>query len=223
MTTLPPIACTLTSGDYADRLTWIAKLNRESLRSYHLEDLTLELVYDPMVGSQVRDLVEREEKCCAFLHFTVNETADAIHMRIEAPPDARYSARALFMPFLEGAPGVIGANRIAGTAAVTSATAAVACAVCCVLPFAFPAVALTGVGAMFAVFSHVYRWALYAAIVTVALGWALVGRQSKRSKTWPAPATLRVMAAATILLGVALSWPFMEPRVIAIVTVMVRS
>jgi hypothetical protein len=103
--TIPlPIACTLTPGDYSERLTWIAKLNRESLRSFHQNDLTLELVYDISASSQVRELVQREQTCCAFLHFDVAETADAIHLRIQAPPGARDStgalAGALFAPFL---------------------------------------------------------------------------------------------------------------------------
>jgi len=104
MTTPLPIACTLAPGDYSERLAWIAKLNRESLRSFHQDDLTLDLVYDIAAGGQVRELIRREEKCCAFLHFDVAETADAIRLRIEAPAEARDStgalASALFAPFL---------------------------------------------------------------------------------------------------------------------------
>lgn len=106
MTASPPIACTLSSGDYADRLALIGKLNRESLQSYRVEGLTLELVYEADAAIRVHDLIEREEKCCAFLHFSVVQTTDAIHVRIKAPPHAHDAASALFAPFLGDAPGV---------------------------------------------------------------------------------------------------------------------
>jgi hypothetical protein len=102
--TAQPIACTLTSTDYADRLAWIGTLNRESLRSHRQIGATLELVYDPTASARVRELVRREEKCCAFLRFSIDETSDAIHLLIQAPPEARDSAAALtgtlFAPFL---------------------------------------------------------------------------------------------------------------------------
>jgi len=76
MTTSPRIACTLASGDYADRVAWIAELNREYLRSYHQSGLTLELVYASAARSKIRDLVRREEKCCAFLHFIIDDASN---------------------------------------------------------------------------------------------------------------------------------------------------
>ena len=102
MTSPLPIACTLTAEAYSERTTWIAKLNRESCRAYHQEDLTLELAYDIAAATQVRELVRREEECCAFLHFTLAEAAGEIHLRIVAPAEARDSTGALFAPFLDG-------------------------------------------------------------------------------------------------------------------------
>lgn len=34
-----PLACTLSLGDYRNRLTWIAELSAQNLRSYKREDL----------------------------------------------------------------------------------------------------------------------------------------------------------------------------------------
>jgi hypothetical protein len=61
--------------------------------------------------------------------------------------------------------------------------AALACGVCCVLPFALPAVALASAGGALAAFARVYWWALGA------------------------------MAVATLLLGAAASWSYLEPFV----------
>jgi len=104
MTTPPPIACTLGKADYADRLRWIAALNRDALRSHRWEHLTLELHYDPTaaegVRERVRELVRREQQCCAFLAFEVRETADAVVVRITAPPQTRAAIDAVFEPFV---------------------------------------------------------------------------------------------------------------------------
>jgi len=104
--TTPPIACTLAPEDYADRLAWIGRLNRESLRSHRLDGVTLELVYDGTASGQVRELVRREERCCAFLRFSMDETGSAIRLLIEAPVEACDSTgtitSTLFAPFLAG-------------------------------------------------------------------------------------------------------------------------
>lgn len=249
MTTSPLIACTLTPGAHADRVTWIADLNRAFLRSHHQDDLALELVYAPGAAQQVRDLVQREQECRAFLRFTLHEAADAVRLRIEAPADARDAVDVLFAPFFEGAPGATvggvagrrhaalptmasaaaysgascghtapeareSVSRVRGVAAVTrSAAAVVACGACCVLPIAFPAVALAIVGSLVAAFAHICWWALGSAVAVVA-GWLWVGWQSLRAR--PSRSTLRAMAAATLILAVALSWPFLEPHILAV-------
>ena len=41
-----PIACTLSAGDFKDRLGWIRELSAKSLRSHRREGLVLELSYD---------------------------------------------------------------------------------------------------------------------------------------------------------------------------------
>lgn len=192
----PPIACTLSANEHADRTAWIAALNRSSLRSHRHDGLLLVLEYAPDAAPQIRDLVEREQQCCAFLAFHVYESAHGVRLRIEAPAEALDEAERLFAPFLTGAvapptgpavapqsgtsgegdrgdvssggpEGSAGGRRSPGVAAGTAAVAALACGVCCVLPFALPAVALATVGGVLAAFARVYWWALGVAVVAV--------------------------------------------------------
>jgi hypothetical protein len=102
--TTPPIACTLTPDAYADRVRWIADLNRAFLRSHEQHDRTLDLVYAPDAAQLVHALVQREQLCCAFLRFTVHQSVDAVRLRVEAPAAAGDGVDLLFAPFLESAP-----------------------------------------------------------------------------------------------------------------------
>ncbi len=104
MTTSPPIACTLTPSAYAERVGWMGQINEASLRSYRQEGLVLELVYEPGALQRLSDLVRREQDCCAFLRFMLEERPGAVHLRIEAPPAAGNAAALLFAPFLTSAP-----------------------------------------------------------------------------------------------------------------------
>jgi hypothetical protein len=61
-----------------------------------------------------------------------------------------------------------GPERTASVAALTTAAGAVACGVCCVLPFAFPAVAAAGTGSLLAWFAGAHSWATVVATVMVA-------------------------------------------------------
>lgn len=108
MPTSTLIACTLTSGDFAERVAWIADLNRTALRSHYQERGTLALVYAPDAAGRVAELVRRERACCGFLRFTLDETAGAVWLTIEAPAEVQDTegdaAASLFEPFLAGAP-----------------------------------------------------------------------------------------------------------------------
>jgi hypothetical protein len=94
-----PIACTLGSGDFQERVAWIANLNRDALRSQHRDGLRLELTYAPAALDRVREMVKREQDCCAFLNFDVHQEKDAVRLVIEAPEGARDALDAVFEPF----------------------------------------------------------------------------------------------------------------------------
>jgi hypothetical protein len=97
------------------------------------------------------------------------------------------------------------------------ATSAVACGVCCVLPFAFPAVAAAGTGSVLAWFAGAHIWATALAGVIVAGAWVSIGFLSHRTRRRPSRATLYMMAPATAVI-VAVLWPRLEPHVIRAVT-----
>lgn len=97
-----PIACTLTPGAYAERVTWIAALNRRALRSHSQSGGVLTLIYVPGVATEVRELVRREAECCAFLHFELDVAADAPRLTVAVPAHARDAADVLLAPFLAG-------------------------------------------------------------------------------------------------------------------------
>jgi hypothetical protein len=101
-----PIACALEAGDFGRRLAAIAELNRTALRSSSRDDLTLELVYAKEALARVRDFVRREEECCAFLVFQIDEEGEAVRVTVRAPEDARIAAESLFEQFsAAAAPG----------------------------------------------------------------------------------------------------------------------
>jgi hypothetical protein len=94
-----PIASTLGPGDFRQRLAWITELNRDALRAQRREGLRLELTYAPAAFDRVREMVAREQDCCAFLTFDLQQEADTVRLVIEAPEHARDALDAVFEPF----------------------------------------------------------------------------------------------------------------------------
>jgi len=94
------IACTLQPGDYKERLAWIAELARDGLLGMSRQDLRLELRYAPNVADRVREMVAKEQRCCAFLNFELAETDQDVRVTITAPERARDVADVLFEQFV---------------------------------------------------------------------------------------------------------------------------
>jgi hypothetical protein len=97
-----PIACKLSSQDFQERLEWIARLNADALREQHRNGLQLELIYSSDATERVREMVERERQCCAFLSFTLRESRDSVAVSIEVPESGRKVAEVVFDSFLVG-------------------------------------------------------------------------------------------------------------------------
>ena len=95
-----PIACTLQPGDYKERLAWLAELAREGLLDVSRKDLRLELKYAPRVADRIREMVRKEQQCCAFLDFDLSDIDEGVRLTITAPERAREVADALFEQFL---------------------------------------------------------------------------------------------------------------------------
>src|SRR3712207_5083286 len=98
-----PIACTLAPGDYKARLAWIAQLARDALRSNERRDLELELVYAADAAPRVHEMVRKEQDCCAFMTFDLDERPDEIRLTIKVPERAREVADMLLGQFLPSA------------------------------------------------------------------------------------------------------------------------
>jgi hypothetical protein len=95
-----PIACTLQPGDYRERLAWIAGLARDGLLGVRRDDLRLELRYALEVADRVREMVRKEQTCCAFLDFELAESDTGVQLTITAPERARDVADAMFEQFV---------------------------------------------------------------------------------------------------------------------------
>ena len=95
-----PIACTREPGDYRVRLGWIAELARDGLLGVSRNDLRLELRYAREVADRVREMVRKEQSCCAFLDFELAEDDRGVRLTITAPERARDVADGLFEQFV---------------------------------------------------------------------------------------------------------------------------
>jgi hypothetical protein len=91
----PPIACTLSGEARQDRSTWIAAVLRDALRGSERDDLTLRLRFAPEAVEQIR-----EEACCGFLTFEMDEQPEDLWLTIRAPEAARAAADKLFAEFI---------------------------------------------------------------------------------------------------------------------------
>jgi hypothetical protein len=205
-----PVACTLSSGNYKERLAQIAALARDALRGHEREGLTLTLSYDAAAAERIREMVRREQECCAFLTFALSEKGDEIAVMISASEEARVAAETMFERFVTPAPG--GSAKPARVA-LACACAAAACGAACVAPLALPAVVLAGAGTMLAWLAGAHAWMTVLAILAVAVAWLWVWRQASKSGFRPSQSTIAMMAAATLLLMLALAWPLLEPGI----------
>lgn len=108
-------------------------------------------------------------------------------------------------------------RRVAATAALATTGAALAAAACCVLPIAFPAIALAGAGVALSVFGLAYRVLAVGGGAAVLVAWAWVALQSRRTRRRPAPQTLRWLTVATLMAVAVAAWPLVEPGVLRLV------
>jgi hypothetical protein len=205
-----PIACTLSVGDYRERLTQIAELARGALRSYEKDGLVLHLRYDAAAADRVKEMVRRERDCCAFLTFDLREEGEEIAVTVSAPEEARIAAETMFAQFVTPAEAGAGApSRVV----LACACAATACAAVCFAPLVLPAVVLAGTGTVHAWLAQAHSWMTGLAVLTVAIAWLWIWRESRRLGMRPSPSALHFMGAATFLLALALIYPLVEPQI----------
>jgi hypothetical protein len=97
------IACTLSGEAQLDRRAWIAALARDALRGSVRDDLTLRLRFAPEEVQRIQDMVRKEQACCSFLTFEMEERPQELSLIIRAPEAARAAADALFAQFTAAA------------------------------------------------------------------------------------------------------------------------
>jgi hypothetical protein len=210
-TTPQTIACTLSAGDYRDRLQQITGLARDSLISHDRKGLVLTLRYDASAADRVKEMVRREQECCPFLNFTVREETSQIVVNVTAPEEAREASETMFEQFV-ATNGNTG-NTPARVALVCAGMAA-ACGPACVAPMVLPSIVLAGTGTILAWLADSHSWMTALAAVSVAAAWAWIWLQSRKSGRRPNKSTTYTVGVATVLALLALAWPLFEEPLI---------
>ena len=96
-----PIACSLSAGDYRERLEQIRAIGREALIGAEDGDGAVRLVFadDAPIRAQLEDIVAAEAACCPFLDLQIGQSPEGITLTIAAPPEAAPIVRDLVGSF----------------------------------------------------------------------------------------------------------------------------
>ena len=95
-----PIACILPSDALQQRLHWIRRVTAEGMLAHRIDGTTLRLTYRRELAPELEQIVAEEQKCCAFLRFSLRAAEDAVLLSIEAPGGLGEEARWVFDQFL---------------------------------------------------------------------------------------------------------------------------
>lgn len=95
-----PISCTLSGKNLQERLLAIAELMRDSLQRFERRGLILDLTFVGTAAERVREMVRKEQDCCAFLKFDLREGQTDVRLTITVPEKAREAADILFEQFV---------------------------------------------------------------------------------------------------------------------------
>jgi hypothetical protein len=90
-----PLSCRLDGRDFVDRIeAWREVVARATTR--RVEDRRVVAVYpnDAQLLARLRELIAAEAECCSFLHFSLEETPDAIRTELRLPEELPDSTRA---------------------------------------------------------------------------------------------------------------------------------
>ena len=92
-------SCSLDGRAFEERVQAIAAFNDRALVRRHREGQRLTLTYAVGTGSDVAALVAKENECCSFLQFEVNDTSEGVELAITVPTDRSTEADRLLAPF----------------------------------------------------------------------------------------------------------------------------
>jgi uncharacterized RmlC-like cupin family protein len=92
-----PIGCHLSAGERRERRAqWSVLLAEAVSRSRDDGGLRIGFAAEPDLAGRVAELAMREQRCCPFLHFTVDVSESALTLSVSAPPEADDLVEELF-------------------------------------------------------------------------------------------------------------------------------
>jgi len=106
-------------------------------------------------------------------------------------------------------------DKAAPRAALATSGGALACAACCVLPVAFPAIALAFGGALLGWIDVATKAMFVAALMSVLGAWGWVAYRAPSTGKRTPRATIIMMGLATALLFAGLAFPLYEPLIVS--------
>jgi hypothetical protein len=85
-----PLACTLDAGELEQRSDRWRRVSRRALIESSFASETTRLRYraEDGVGEELRELVELERVCCAFLDFSLHELDGELLLEVSGPPES---------------------------------------------------------------------------------------------------------------------------------------
>jgi MerR family copper efflux transcriptional regulator len=84
----PPIACSLTASELAQRIADMSAIGRASLLTAEADQTRAVLTFRPSAFEQLAAVVAAEAECCPFLKMKLEDGPDAVQLTIEAPAGA---------------------------------------------------------------------------------------------------------------------------------------
>lgn len=101
-----PIACSLDAESYATRLAAIRAVGERSLLGFkpHDDGVGIDLYFfdEGDIHRGLREVIQAEAKCCAFLEMNVEVEDGKLRLSISGPADAEPVVRDLVQSFTSG-------------------------------------------------------------------------------------------------------------------------
>jgi hypothetical protein len=93
-----PIACSLSSSDYAARKGDTAQIARRALRSREPVPAGARLTFaaEAQTERDLRAVIAAEAECCSFLHFDLDRDGDTLRLEVTGPDQAQPIIAELF-------------------------------------------------------------------------------------------------------------------------------
>jgi orotidine-5'-phosphate decarboxylase len=84
----PPIACSLSAAELAQRLAEMSAIGHASLLEAEINGARAVLTFRQAAVERLTGIVAAEAECCAFLDMKLHDEPNAVRLTIEAPAGA---------------------------------------------------------------------------------------------------------------------------------------